>query len=98
MPMIKKWDTDYDFKHEYVDEKVSIKTKYTWYFYLEDDICVITKLRADKSVAETNQIAIRETDKHGIELWAKDRECWAPYNDYIQKSYSDYLADQELLI
>lgn len=91
------YNKDYDFKFEHTieDEDGNAKTKTTWFFYLEDNTCVVVHARNDKS--ETQQHPMIESEQFGIQLWSKERGCWVPYRDDIQEAYSNYIAEKELL-
>ena len=100
MPIIKCYNEDYDFKYSKTREDVKGEplSKSTWYFYLSSNITVLTVENLKNDELNTYQHPSVECEKYGIKMWNKDKLCWLPYISIIQKSYSDYIAEREILI
>ena len=92
MPVVKKYDKNYDFKFEKKDKNREIY----YFFYLKDNICVKMEnyINADN---KTHQFAIRESDDNTLEFWREDIESWWMWNEDIRKAYLDYVVEKELL-
>jgi hypothetical protein len=99
MPIIKRFDESYDFKIEIKE------TEMTWgaihYFFLKDNVWVFQEQYEDEDGTEhedTTSYPIIEHPTIGLAEWCDNEEAWIPCEPRIQKAYSDFIAEKEILV
>ena len=99
MPRITKYNRDYDFKFEWTNgtEETKATGRIIWCFYLQDNVCVRIKEDLESKDRVVEQGAIRESKEYGLQYWYTKHNYWRPYNEDIQKAYSDHIAEKEIL-
>jgi hypothetical protein len=99
MPVIKRFDESYDFKVEVKETETAWGC--THYFFLKDNLWVMQEQYENdegEECEDTISYPIIEHPAMGLAEWNDNEQTWVPVDDKIQKAYSDFIAEKEILV
>ena len=85
MPIVREYHEQGDFRFE----EGSVR----YDFFIAKAIMVVY----DEDECQTEFLALREHDTHGIMSWTQHEKCWTPFTEEIQLLYQGWKAEQALL-
>lgn len=97
MPAITIYDDKFDFEVTAPESDTEYRT--TYQVFLSRGIACETVYVGDEyeESERENVAAIRECPENGLTWWDHEEGCWLPYDDVVQKAYSDFIAEKEIL-
>lgn len=100
MPIIKRFDENFDFKVEVAETDDDYGQEI--YVFLAHNIMVEENYATDYDtetyeLQATNYYPIIENPIMGLCAWDRDDSCWKPVEEVVQKAYSDMVAERVLL-
>lgn len=95
MPIIKRYDNNYDFKVDFLD--VQGKYPSSRFFYLDYGFFVVEVYRnGSPDVVDIGHYPLHQ-DVNGICEWDSKQCCWKPLSSKEQEAYAAFLAEKEIL-